>query len=61
MRERVQLIEGDGAEPMDQRLVCVECDEEFVFTVGEQDFYDARGLQRPKRCRQCRQLRRLAQ
>jgi len=38
----------------DQTLRCVQCSEEFVFTVGEQEFYKERGLEsQPKRCKSC--------
>jgi len=45
----------------DKRLICRECGEEFLFTQGEQEFYEKRGLQNePGRCTQCRASRRKA-
>jgi len=42
----------------DQHLQCVDCGEEFVFTVSEQQFYKDKGLMHaPTRCRRCRELR----
>src|SRR5882672_10701041 len=42
----------------DQRLTCVSCGEEFLFTVGEQEFYKERGLSHaPTRCKRCREQR----
>ena len=42
----------------DQRIKCVSCGEEFLFTVGEQAFYQERGLTHaPTRCKRCRQHR----
>ena len=42
----------------DQRLKCVDCGEEFLFTVGEQAFYKQHGLTHaPNRCKRCRDLR----
>lgn len=39
----------------DKTLVCVDCGEEFVFTVGEQEFYKEKGFENdPKRCQKCR-------
>jgi CxxC-x17-CxxC domain-containing protein len=36
----------------------VDCGEDFVFTVGEQDFYRQKGLTNaPTRCKRCRDLR----
>jgi CxxC-x17-CxxC domain-containing protein len=43
----------------DKALVCRDCGAEFTFTAGEQEFYQARGLQsEPSRCPQCRASRR---
>src|SRR2546426_6168308 len=36
-------------------LVCRDCQQEFVFTAGEQEFYESRGLTNaPSRCPACR-------
>ena len=43
----------------DKNLMCRECGKEFVFTEGEQDFYQKRGLlNEPSRCTECRSARR---
>ena len=43
----------------DKTLVCRECGREFIFTVGEQEFYSSRGLlNEPSRCPECRAARR---
>jgi CxxC-x17-CxxC domain-containing protein len=43
----------------DKTLVCRECGAEFVFSAGEQEFYQSRGLQNePGRCPDCRASRR---
>jgi CxxC-x17-CxxC domain-containing protein len=43
----------------DKTLICVQCNKEFTFTAGEQEFYHEKGLQsEPKRCKNCRQARR---
>ncbi|MFC1944414.1 zinc-ribbon domain containing protein [Chloroflexota bacterium] len=43
----------------DRSLTCVECGAEFVFTAGEQEFYQSRGLENePKRCPDCRRAKR---
>jgi CxxC-x17-CxxC domain-containing protein len=43
----------------EKTLRCRDCGQEFVFTVGEQEFYAAHGLQNdPSRCPQCRAARR---
>lgn len=42
----------------DQILYCRDCSREFVFTVGEQEFYASRGLTNvPSRCPECRAAR----
>jgi CxxC-x17-CxxC domain-containing protein len=42
----------------DQILYCRECNQEFTFTVGEQEFYASRGLTNtPGRCPDCRAAR----
>lgn len=40
----------------DKTLACVQCGTEFVFSAGEQEFFEERGLNSPpKRCKVCRQ------
>jgi CxxC-x17-CxxC domain-containing protein len=42
----------------DQNLYCRDCNQEFVFTAGEQEFYASRGLTNtPSRCPSCRAAR----
>ena len=46
----------------DKALTCVECGNEFTFTVGEQEFFASRGYtNEPKRCPQCRAARKSQQ
>ena len=43
----------------DKTLVCADCGMEFVFTAGEQEFYQEKGFQNePRRCPDCRRARR---
>ena len=43
----------------DLTLECSDCGAEFIFTVGEQEFYASRGFTNyPKRCVSCRNARR---
>lgn len=45
----------------DKTIVCNSCGEEFVFTVGEQEFYEKQGYQNePKKCKKCRMARKNA-
>lgn len=42
----------------DKTLNCKECGEEFVFTAGEQEFYNEKGfVNEPQRCKNCRDSR----
>jgi|SRR5689334_23831113 len=42
----------------DQKLTCVDCGQEFLFTAGEQAFYREKGLTHaPTRCKRCRENR----
>jgi CxxC-x17-CxxC domain-containing protein len=42
----------------DKTIKCVDCGEDFVFTVGEQEFYRQHGLTHaPTRCKHCRENR----
>ena len=43
----------------DKTLICKECNNEFVFTAGEQEFYAEKGFENePQRCKSCRLNRR---
>lgn len=43
----------------DKTLVCRDCGAEFLFTAGEQEFYQSRGLRNePGRCPECRAAKR---
>ncbi len=44
---------------VDKTLRCRECGSDFVFTAGEQEFYQQKGLMnQPSRCPSCRATRR---
>lgn len=35
-------------------LICVECNEEFVFTINAQEYFSGKGYNEdPKRCKHC--------
>ena len=45
----------------DKTLICKECGAEFVFTAGEQEFYQSKGfVNEPQRCKTCRDARKNA-
>ena len=42
----------------DKNITCKDCGKEFVFTVGEQDFFKEKGFENdPVRCPDCRRAR----
>jgi CxxC-x17-CxxC domain-containing protein len=43
---------------VDRQITCIDCAQPFVFTAGEQEFYERKGFrEEPKRCKACRELR----
>ena len=46
----------------DKTLNCRDCGRDFIFSTGEQEFYQLKGLMNePGRCPECRTQRRVAQ
>jgi CxxC-x17-CxxC domain-containing protein len=42
----------------DRTLQCSDCRQDFIFTAGEQEFYERKGFKEiPKRCKPCREQR----
>ena len=42
----------------DKIIKCIDCGEEFLFTVNDQRFYKEKGFDNePKRCKACREKR----
>jgi CxxC-x17-CxxC domain-containing protein len=41
----------------DKTLVCADCNQEFVFSASEQQFYAERQFSEPRRCGPCRAAR----
>lgn len=41
-------------------LVCQDCFRKFIFTVAQQEHFDANGWQVPKRCPNCRAAKKRA-
>lgn len=45
----------------DKTLKCKDCGKEFIFTAGEQEFYEKKGFHNePQRCKECRDARKAA-
>ncbi len=48
-------------EKKDKTIKCVDCGNEFVFTVRDQEFYAEKGFNNePKRCKACREAKKQA-
>jgi CxxC-x17-CxxC domain-containing protein len=45
------------SQSQDRILQCADCGNNFVFTAGEQAFYQERNFSDPKRCPTCREAR----
>lgn len=44
----------------DKTIKCIDCGEEFIFTVRDQVFYAEKGFNNePKRCKTCREKRKV--
>lgn len=41
-------------EKTDKIIKCKDCGKDFVFTAGEQAFYEQKGFNEPVRCSECR-------
>jgi hypothetical protein len=42
----------------DETLQCRDCEKDFTFTVGEQEFFKEKGFEnKPTRCQDCKQLK----
>ena len=43
---------------IDKTIVCKDCGREFIFSVGEQEFYEEKGFENePTRCVFCRRTK----
>lgn len=42
----------------DKIITCIDCQEEFLFSAGEQAYFLSKELSEPKRCPACRKARR---
>jgi CxxC-x17-CxxC domain-containing protein len=58
--EEAPAEEAAPAADGDKNLPCEECGKDFVFTAGEQEFYEEKGFTPPKRCPDCRAAKKAA-
>ena len=52
------MIDEEFGEVRDVEIRCFVCDQLFVWSASEQQFYRDRNLSPPKRCRPCRDRKR---
>lgn len=53
-----QLNADERSEFEDINISCIDCEKNFIWTIGEQKFYYDKGLQNPpKRCKECKQAK----
>lgn len=45
----------------DQNVTCQDCNNEFVWSAREQEFYASKNLSAPRRCKDCRMKRKSGQ
>ncbi len=57
--EQAEQAGTDGqSDYQDRPIACIDCGEEFIWTVGEQVFFHDKGLKNePKRCKPCKQAK----
>lgn len=41
----------------DRLMACRDCGDNFIWTAGEQAYYQKQGFQEPRRCKACRQAK----
>ena len=54
----VSKVEHWSKPTQDETLYCVDCGNMFILEGGEVDFYNRKGLHKPRRCKGCRADRR---
>lgn len=55
LKERKVNHEGNVMDEGDEMLRCRDCDKDFAFTVGEQEFFKQKGFDnKPSRCSECK-------
>jgi len=58
LKEFNQKTFADDPNLEDTNISCIDCENDFVWSVGEQIFFRDKGLQNPpKRCRECKQAK----
>ena len=54
-----EAAEEESSDFKDEDLSCADCSNTFVFTVGEQEFFETKGFtNKPTRCADCKRAKR---
>lgn len=54
----VKVISNKAEDFQDTSIVCIDCNQDFIWSAGEQLFFRDKGLQNPpKRCKSCKQAK----
>ena len=61
LQECLELVEDTVAnhDGEDKEIICIDCGRQFVFSIGEQEFYKSKNFPFPKRCKKCSKKRRM--
>ena len=58
LREFNEKTFADEGEFQDRNIPCIDCGEDFIWSIGEQVFFRDKGLTNPpKRCKGCKQAK----
>lgn len=56
--EMVQIFSESESEFEEESILCIDCNNNFIWSIGEQTFYRDKGLKNPpKRCKECKQAK----
>ncbi len=56
--EMMQIFSESESEFEEKSIICIDCGNNFVWSIGEQTFYRDKGLKNPpKRCKECKQAK----
>lgn len=60
-KEEVIVVEEKQEEPKesDIEIKCKKCEQEFIWTIAEQQFYKEKGFFRPSVCKNCRKKKKV--
>ena len=54
IQEEIKVEEKKPEEPKDIAIKCKKCENEFIWTVRDQEFYKEKGFYKPSYCKDCR-------